>query len=164
MKTFFGCDSSDINKEMNSLCEDIQIDSMFVFEEKVYVFRVDKYWIFRFNRNNKERPLGPLIEGNIKISDKWKGIDGNDNRYTIRDNKIVAISYDKWTEMKPNGEIIKSETILPEKVETGEGSQVIYCYEIWVNLGGKLNFLLFRIQKTNRFLMTTTEREGLSFG
>ena len=111
MNKFLGCD---YNPQLKDLCDDIEIDSMFELEDKVYVFRVDKYWVFKTNVN-KEKPLGPLIEGNIKISDKWKGMDANDYRFTIRDNKIVAISYEKWNVLESNGEIIKSEDIEPEK-------------------------------------------------
>ena len=114
MESFLGCDSSDLRPEMKILCEDLSIESMFVLEEKIYVFRVDKYWVFEFNAQNIEYPLGPLIEGNIKISDKWKGIDANHYRFTIRDNKIVAISYDKWNVLELNGDIIGSENIEPE--------------------------------------------------
>ena len=109
---------------MRGLCEDITIDSMFVLEEKVYVFRVDKYWVFEFNQENSEQPLGTLIEGNVEIESKWKGINGTDNRFTIHDNKIVAISSDKWNEMQPNGDITKSEDILPENFDEGLDEQV----------------------------------------
>ena len=123
MQTLVGCDGSNKNQKINYLCEDIVIDSMFVLEEKVYVFRVDKYWVFELNRQNNDRPLGPLIEGNLKINNKWKGIDGNKNRFTIHDNKIVAISGNKWTEMEPNGDITESKEILSENFEAENGSE-----------------------------------------
>ena len=113
---------------MMGLCEDITIDSMFVFESKVYVFRVNKYWVFELNQQNSNQPLGPLIEGNIEISSKWKGIDGTDNRFTIHNNKIVAISDNKWTEIQPNGDVIESQDILPEKSDQGSGPKVPSIY------------------------------------
>ena len=131
MESFLGCDSSDAMPEMRILCGDLSIESMFVLEEKVYVFRVDKYWIFEFNAQNTEHPLGPLIEGNIKISDKWKGIDGSDNRFTIHNNKIVAISSHKWTEFEINGEISKSENILGPSFEpSNEDYPIDYTTEL----------------------------------
>ena len=98
---------------------------MFVLENKVYVFRVDKYWVFEYNKQNSEKPLGLLIEGNLEISSKWQGIDGNDNRFTVHKNKIAAISGQKWTEMEPNGDISESQDILPENYDLEITSTVI---------------------------------------
>ena len=122
MKTFLGCDSPDSMQDKRGLCENIVIDSMFILEEKVYIFRADKYWVFELNAENSDQPLGPLIEGNVDISNKWKGIEGKENRFTIHDNKIVAISYEKWTKMELNGDIIKSEDIISDQ---GPDSKVI---------------------------------------
>ena len=101
---------------------------MFVLQNKVYIFRLDKYWIFELNVDNKEKPLGPLIEGDIKTEDKWKGIDGNKNRFTTHENQIVAIDGHKWTEMQPNGQITKTENILPENIEPGKDDNQV---NIW---------------------------------
>ena len=133
METFLGCDSQSLNQQFLSLCEDIEIDSMFVFEDKVYIFRVDKYWVFEFNVEKSDQPLGPLIEGDVDISNKWKGIDGKENRFTIRDNKIVAISYEKWTEMEINGDIVKIEDIVPEKTNQ-ETSEVLLFIRLRIKL------------------------------
>ena len=95
---------------------------MITFEEKVYVFRFDKYWVFRLNAKNTDKPLGHLIEAKLDIGFKWKGIDGNKSKFTIRDNKIVAISSDKWNELEPNGEITKSEEVLPQNLDEDSDS------------------------------------------
>ena len=94
---------------------------MFVLQNKVYIYSEEKYWIFQYNEANSEQPLGPLIEGNVEIENQWKGIDGNKNRFTVKDNKIVSIGENKITELEPNGNVIKSEEIdveSPSEVDT----------------------------------------------
>ena len=95
---------------MRDLCEEKTIDSMVRYEDKVIVFRREKYWIFQYNSDNEEKPLGPLIKGDVDIGSKWEGIDGSKTKFTIRDNKLVAIDANKWTET--DGEVTKEEEIL----------------------------------------------------
>ena len=120
LKTFLGCDDS---LPMRDLCSDITIDSMFTLKDRVYIFRKDKYWEFKYNQQNSDQPLGQLIEGSIEIHNKWKGYTPDD-RFTVHDNQIVAVSGQKWIEMKPNGQISKTEDISTENFETPSDSQV----------------------------------------
>ena len=90
---------------------------MFVLQNKVYVFRFEKYWVFEYNEANSEQPFGPLIDGNLEIESQWKGIDGNKNRFTVNDNKIVGIGENKIIELETNGKVIKSEELNVEKFE-----------------------------------------------
>ena len=90
---------------------------MFVLQNKVYVFRFEKYWVFEYNEANSEQPFGPLIDGNLEIESQWKGIDGNKNRFTVNDNKIVSIGDKKITKLEPNGKVIKSEELNVENFE-----------------------------------------------
>ena len=93
---------------------------MFVLQNKVYVFRFEKYWVFEYNEANSEQPFGPLIDGNLEIESQWKGIDGNKNRFTVNDNKIVSIGDKKITKLEPNGKITKTEEIDEENVDDEE--------------------------------------------
>ena len=104
---------------------------MFVLESKVYIFRVDKYWVFEYKKQNNEQPLGLLIEGNLEISSKWQGIDVIDNRFTVHNNKIVSISGNKWTELKPNGEVDKAYEITIENlIEEDQDQNVNFFYQL----------------------------------
>ena len=104
---------------MKGLCDEKTIDSMFIFKNRVYVIRDDKYWVFTLGVDIKKRPFGQLIEANKNIGNKWKGMDGKDNSFTINDNKIIAISDNEVKELKPNGQTTK-ESIVPTKTDTEE--------------------------------------------
>ena len=113
---------------MKGLCEEKTIDSMITFENKVFVFRIDKYWVFESNEQNSEQPLGPLIEANIYIGSKLKGFNINKSKFTVHNNEIVAITANKWTEFGHNGKISKSGDIEVENIEESSSNEEIVWY------------------------------------
>ena len=111
MKDLFGCVLNSRLEPNKVICEEKTIDSIFIFENKVFIFNNDKYWIYELNVQNNDILLGQLIEGNMKIDYKWKGIIGHKSKFTIHYNRIIAITEQKWTELKMNGDIAKTGTI-----------------------------------------------------
>ena len=112
LKVLLGCDSK---QNLMGLCDDVTIDSIITIKEQIFVFRENKFWTFSSSKE-RDRPFGPIIEGNVDISQKWKGFKPENSRFTVHNNKIVAISGQEWTEIEINGKVVKSQEILPQKL------------------------------------------------
>ena len=59
--------------------------------------------------------LGEKVEANAKIGVKWKGINGFKSKFTFRGKGLIAVTGQKWTELRLDGKIGKSGLILDEK-------------------------------------------------
>ena len=115
LKLLFGCVVNYKLEPNKDVCEEKTIDAMFIFENRIFIFHNDKFWIYEMNVQNSVKPLGQLIEGNMKIDYKWKGIIGHKSKFAIHYNRIIAITGLKWMELEANGEISKSGSITYEK-------------------------------------------------
>ena len=125
MKEWFGCTLNLKLKDNNKdICEEKTIDSMFIFENRVFIFHNDKYWVYELNVGNSGQLLGQLIAGNMNVDYKWKGIIGHKYKFAIHYNRIVAITGHKWTELEIYGEVSKSGSILFDKESAVGGTQV----------------------------------------
>ena len=78
---------------------------MFTIEGLIYVFRKNKYWIFESNEGrNRDRPLGPLIEGNVNIDSRWTAIDDPmRSSFAYYNNRIVVIAKDRYYHFGTDG-------------------------------------------------------------
>ena len=128
LKEFLGCVNT--SKDMKGLCEEMTIDSMFILEEKIYVFHLNNYWIFELNFEDIEQPLGVLVEGKVDISSKWKDINISKSKLTIHDNKLVAITDNEWKQFETDGSVGATGLILDERdvevpVNTEKPSEIV---------------------------------------
>jgi hypothetical protein len=95
------------------LCEKKTIDSIFTLNEKIYVFREKKYWIFDSVQKGG-KPLGECIEGNKEVNKKWKGVDVTKSSFAVYKNQIVVIYKHKWSALKTDGKIASSGNVYTE--------------------------------------------------
>ena len=104
---------------------------MFIFENRVFIFHNDKYWVYELNAGNSDKPLGPLIEGNMNIEYKWEGIIGLKTEFAIYYNRIIAITGHKWTELEIDGSISNTGSIYDKESDVGGTDVSIVQFLVW---------------------------------
>ena len=138
MKTILGCKSDWFAKKVMGLCEEKTIDSMIIWENKVYIFRLDYYWVFQLKKTKEEMNLVdlPLIETKVDISSKWPAIDGSKSKFTFHKNGFIAISGHIWMQLSMDLKLGSNKLLFDEQsIETEEKYQNIpFVDKTWAEL------------------------------